>query len=86
MNNELYDLVQSAQLGDSEAMQEIIGMFRPAIRSAKSKLKSDYRDDLEQILVEIMMKKIMSYNLELCPDYTSFCRELYMNESKLAAI
>lgn len=76
MENELYDLVQKAQTGNKDAMQEIISMFMPAIRRARIKLKSDQQDDLEQNIVETIIKKIMSYDLGQTPDFTAFCRQL----------
>lgn len=36
MENELFDLVQRAQNGDQNALYEVITMFTPAIRSARS--------------------------------------------------
>ncbi|MFD1957534.1 helix-turn-helix domain-containing protein [Paenibacillus thailandensis] len=76
MENDLFDLVQKAQSGDRAALQEIISMFMPAVRSAKYKIKSDRRDDLEQSIVETMIKKIMAYDLTSTPDFSEFCKQL----------
>ncbi|MFC5470161.1 helix-turn-helix domain-containing protein [Cohnella suwonensis] len=78
MEDELFDLVQRAQNGDSEAMYEIISLLKPAIRSARYKIKTDRQDDLEQNIVEIIMRKIMNYDLALVqsPDFSAFCRQL----------
>ncbi|WP_159881397.1 helix-turn-helix domain-containing protein [Paenibacillus puerhi] len=76
MGNELFDLVQRAQSGESEAMQEIISLFMPAIRCARSKFKTDRQDDLEQNIVEMILKKIMTYDLNQTPDFSAYCRQL----------
>lgn len=76
MENELFDLAQKAQNGDKDALQEIISMFMPAIRCARYKLKSDRQDDLEQNIVETIIKKIMTYDLAQTPDFSAFCRQI----------
>jgi len=76
MENNLFNLVQQAQAGDKDAMEEIILMFMPIIRSIKHKLKPDRQDDIEQNIVETLIKKIKSYDLSHAPDFTSFCSQL----------
>jgi DNA-directed RNA polymerase specialized sigma subunit len=76
MENNLFDLVLLAQKGDTEALHEIIITVLPAIRSARSKIKPDRQDDLEQNIVETIMKKIMSYDLTKAPDFSDFSRQL----------
>ncbi|CAH1200517.1 hypothetical protein PAECIP111893_01408 [Paenibacillus plantiphilus] len=76
MENELYDLVSRAQRGDKDALSQVIDLFSPAIRSARSHTKQDLQDDLEQTIVETVIKKIMSYNLDQTPDFSTFCRRL----------
>jgi len=76
MKNELFDLVQQAQNGNKDAMYEIITMFRTVIRNARYKLKADLQDDLEQVIVETIIKKVMAYDLTQAPDFSSFCRQL----------
>lgn len=73
MKNELFDLVSLAQQGDKEALHEIIRSFLPAIRSARRKIKHDRQEDLEQNIIEIMIKKIMSFDLGNTLDFTGFC-------------
>ncbi|WP_178025002.1 helix-turn-helix domain-containing protein [uncultured Paenibacillus sp.] len=76
MKNELFDLVIRAQNGDREAVNEIIKIFTPAIQKACHKTNPNEQDDVGQQIVEIMIKKIMSYDLTQIPDFYEFCREL----------
>ena len=76
MGNDLFDMVHRAQCGDNEAMYEIIASFLPAIRYARQKIKPDQQDDLEQNIIETLIKKIMSYDLSKSPDFSAFCRQL----------
>ncbi|MCP3775923.1 helix-turn-helix domain-containing protein [Paenibacillus sp. MZ04-78.2] len=78
----MFDLVNRAQQGDNEALYEVIAVFLPAIRSARQKIKRDRRDDLEQILVETMINKILSYDLSQTPDFSAFCRQLHEVENQ----
>jgi hypothetical protein len=82
MRNDLYSLTHRAQNGDEDALNEIITMLGPAIRSARSKVRYNLQDDVEQDLVEIIIKKIKSYDLSHTPDYSSFCHELKKERSK----
>lgn len=79
MENELFDLVVKAQEGDSGAMYEIIKIVLPALRNARHGIKPDRQDDLEQSIIEIIIKKVMSYDLSTTPDFTTFCRQLPLN-------
>lgn len=72
MENNLYDLVLEAQKGDQEAMQTIITLFMPAIKSAKVKVNGDRQQDLEQAIIETLIKKICTYDISNTPDFTSF--------------
>lgn len=76
MENDLFDLVQKAQQGDKDALSRIIDAFAPAIRSVRSYTKPDLQDDLEQTIIEIVIKKIMSYDLSQTPDFSTYCRQL----------
>lgn len=76
MKNELYDLVLQAQKGDTKAMYQIISMFSSTIQSARTKIKPDRQDDLEQNIIETLIKKIMTYDLSQTPDFSAFCRQL----------
>ncbi|RKP51329.1 helix-turn-helix domain-containing protein [Cohnella endophytica] len=76
MGNDLFDLVLKAQAGDKEALEEIITMFTPVINSARYKTKPDRQDDLEQKIVETIIKKILMYDLAQTPDFSAFCRQL----------
>ncbi|PZD96704.1 hypothetical protein DNH61_05750 [Paenibacillus sambharensis] len=74
MEKELYELVKLAQAGDEEAMQDIITMLLPAIRAARKSMKPDHQDDLEQNLIELIIRKVQDYDLSGIPDYTAFSR------------
>ena len=74
MNDDLFDLVKMAQDGDREALNEIIKIFSPAIRSARKKTSWDKRDDLEQTILETIIIKIKSYNLSEVPNFSTFCK------------
>lgn len=76
MQDELFDLVLRAQNGDKDAMLTVIDMFSPLIKSTKNKTKRDRRDDLEQSIIETLIKKIKSYDLTNTPDFTAFCNSL----------
>ncbi|OKP99532.1 hypothetical protein A3849_04825 [Paenibacillus sp. P46E] len=76
MEDELFDLVLRAQEGDKEALSKIIATVLPAIRNAKQKIKKDRQDDLEQNIVETLIKKIMTYDLNRTPDFSTFCKKL----------
>lgn len=82
MENELFDLVAKAQNGDKDALSQVISLFSPAIRSARSHTKQDLQDDLEQTIVETVIKKIMSYDLDQTPDFSAFCRQLNSLDNK----
>ncbi|MFD0695435.1 helix-turn-helix domain-containing protein [Paenibacillus sp. GCM10027628] len=76
MENELFDLVLKAQNGDSKALDLIITSVSPTIQSVRKQIKYDRRDDLEQNLIEALIKKILSYDLKQTPDFSSFCRQI----------
>ncbi|MCY9517855.1 helix-turn-helix domain-containing protein [Paenibacillus apiarius] len=80
MEDELFDLVVKAQSGDDEAVYQIIAAFLPVIRSARSRIKADRRDDLEQSIVETLIRKIVSYDLTHAPDFSAFCRQLHESQ------
>ncbi|WP_145949598.1 helix-turn-helix domain-containing protein [Paenibacillus sp. Y412MC10] len=80
---ELFDLVSRAQNGDNDAVYQLINILQPAIKSSRYKIKQhDRQDDLEQSIVEILIKKIMSYDLNQAPDFSTFCRQLEQKNDK----
>ncbi|MBE3650933.1 helix-turn-helix domain-containing protein [Paenibacillus polymyxa] len=81
MENELFDLVSLAQNGDKEALAMVISYFLPNLRHARSKVKPDSKDDLEQSIVEVIIKKVLTYDLANVPDFTKFCRQFGENQS-----
>jgi DNA-directed RNA polymerase specialized sigma subunit len=81
MENDLFDLVQLAQNGNLQALESIIQAFFPAIRSQRMNVTTGRQDDLEQVIIETVIKKILSYDLSKSPDFTSFCRERVMDSN-----
>jgi len=79
MEHELFDLVLQAQKGDVVALNQLIIIFRPSISNARFKVKSDRQDDLEQSIVETLIRKIKTYDMSKIPDFTSFCDRLIQN-------
>ncbi|GAB6989096.1 helix-turn-helix domain-containing protein [Paenibacillus pini] len=79
MKNELYDLVLRAQNGDNDALQEILTIISPKIRFARTQIKPDRQDDLEQNILETLIRKIMTYDLNQTPDFSAFCRQKSKN-------
>ncbi|MNW57440.1 hypothetical protein D3C74_352480 [compost metagenome] len=76
MEDELYDLVMLAQEGNTEALSRIIDTFLPIIRNTRHKLKLDRQDDLEQTIIEIIIKKVKTYDLSQAPDFTAYCHQI----------
>ncbi|WP_430217372.1 helix-turn-helix domain-containing protein [Paenibacillus humicus] len=76
MEKDLFDLVQFAQNGDYNALNTIIKSFFPAIRSQCRNVNVDTQYDLEQIIVETIIKKVLTYDLSTIPDFTTFCRDI----------
>ncbi|WNS41901.1 helix-turn-helix domain-containing protein [Paenibacillus sp. MMS20-IR301] len=73
----LLTMVVKAQAGDREALQQILNRFKPFIQRVACTASVNERDDLEQDLTEMLIKKIMNYPLNSAPDYSSFCGMLY---------
>ncbi|MFC4775816.1 helix-turn-helix domain-containing protein [Paenibacillus sp. GCM10023252] len=87
MEEEIFDLVLRAQQGDKEAMSKILLTITPLIRNAQNKVKYDNRDDLKQNIVELLIQKIMSYDLKHIPNFSSFCQMLIeVDDEKLQAV
>jgi DNA-directed RNA polymerase specialized sigma subunit len=80
MENEIYDLVLSAQNGDTESMILIINSLLPIIRKLKRKIERDRQDDLEQTIIETVIKKTLTYDITQAPDFSSFCSKLIKND------
>lgn len=76
MEKDLFDLVQLAQNGDYYALNAIIQSFFPVIRSRRRTVNVNKQDDLEQIIVETVIKKVLTYDLSTTPDFTTFCRDI----------
>lgn len=58
MENDLFELVARAQDGDKEALVTVISYIAPAIHGARCKMKGDRQDDLEQVIIETVIKKL----------------------------
>ncbi|MCZ8519753.1 MULTISPECIES: helix-turn-helix domain-containing protein [Paenibacillus] len=77
MNSEtLYERVKRAQLGDQEAMNEIITAFLPLIRRTCRSVPPQEREDWEQGLILRLMKAVRTYDLSTVPDFRDFCQEI----------
>lgn len=79
--NNLYQLVIQAQNDDEQAMSQIILMFLPAIRAATINVDRWRREDIEQSIIEILIKKILTYNIDQTPDFSTFCEEIIQSEN-----
>lgn len=77
--DELFDLVLQAQKGDREAVNEVIKIISPAIKSVRNKIEHNNRDDLEQEIMVTLIKKILSYDLTQVPDFSAFFIALQKN-------
>ncbi|MBU5442747.1 helix-turn-helix domain-containing protein [Paenibacillus sp. MSJ-34] len=74
--NDLFELVHLAQNGNRDALYEVISIFLPAIRSASYKVKYDRQEDLMQHILEVVIKKILSYDMSRIPNFSEFCENL----------
>lgn len=70
----LFDKVKAAQLGDKESLGLIIEAFTPAIRQAKHQTNRNEQDDVQQAIIEMLIHKILSYDLSQTLDYSAFCK------------
>lgn len=57
--NDLFDLVGKAQNGDELSMYVIIERFYPSIRKSKWNTSKQEHDDLEQDLIEKIIKIVL---------------------------
>ncbi|CAM4340359.1 DNA-directed RNA polymerase specialized sigma subunit [Paenibacillus endophyticus] len=71
-----YELVLKAQQGDKEALTIIIQAFFPAIGQAKHKANRNEHDDIQQAIIEMMIHKILNYDISQSLNYSSFCKHL----------
>jgi|HigsolmetaGSP11D_1036233.scaffolds.fasta_scaffold59284_1 DNA-directed RNA polymerase specialized sigma subunit len=74
-SDSLYDLVKRAQSGDQQALYEIIKKFDSSIRKAKKQTKRQDREDLEQVLMEKLIRAILAYDLNNVPDVSKLFNE-----------
>lgn len=51
-------------------------MFVPAIKRARRKINREAQDDLEQDIIETIIKKISTYDLSRAPDFSTFCQQM----------
>lgn len=78
----LIDLVKEAQSGDQKALLAIIHRFYPAIKKVKKKISSQEQEDLEQELLEKIIRAILLYDLNMEIDLSHFKESIkaFMNE------
>ncbi|WP_419871715.1 helix-turn-helix domain-containing protein [Candidatus Pristimantibacillus sp. PTI5] len=81
MDKKLFDQVRAAQQGDKESLGQIIEAFAPAIRQAKHQTNRNEQEDVQQAIIEMLIHKILSYDLSQTLDYSAFCK-LNQCESK----
>lgn len=75
-NEELYQCMQHAQLGDRQAMQRIIESFFPLIRKATRNLPPSASKDYEQTIIEKIVRAVHNYDLQSIPSFTDFCQHI----------
>jgi hypothetical protein len=75
-NKDLYDLVRDAQSGNKQALAQVLDMFYPDIKRVSRKRKKQEQGDLEQDLIERIIKAILKYDIASTPDLTQFCSEI----------
>lgn len=80
----LIDLVKDAQSGDQKALLTIVQRFYPAIKKVKKKISSQEQEDLEQELLEKIIRAILSYDLNMEMDLSHFRESVhvFMNEEQ----
>ncbi|WP_296979244.1 helix-turn-helix domain-containing protein [Thermobacillus sp. ZCTH02-B1] len=62
----------AAQSGDQHALMEIVRRFDPLIKKVKRKMIFQEREDLEQEIVEKLIRVILAYDINVPADFTSF--------------
>lgn len=70
--NNLRELVEAAQSGDQNALMEIVRRFDPLIKKVKRKMVFQEQDDLEQEIMEKLIRVILAYDIHAPTDFTSF--------------
>jgi DNA-directed RNA polymerase specialized sigma subunit len=68
----LRQLVAAAQSGDQHALMEIVRRFDPLIKKVKRKMIAQDQDDLEQEIIEKLIRVILAYDMDAPADFTSF--------------
>jgi len=74
---DLYDLVVHAKSGDKAALEEIVELFRPAIRRACRRAKYQEQNDLEQLMAEKIIRAVYNFDLDSVPDFTQFTAQIH---------
>ncbi|WP_240416634.1 helix-turn-helix domain-containing protein [Paenibacillus periandrae] len=77
---DLYDLVVQAKSGDRGAMEEIVELFQPIIQKSCWRAKPQERLDLQQQMVEKIIRAVFAYDLESIPDFTQFTANISESE------
>ncbi|WP_019007837.1 helix-turn-helix domain-containing protein [Cohnella laeviribosi] len=68
----LRELVGAAQSGDQIALLEIVQRFYPLIKKVKRKMILQERDDLEQEILEKIIRVILTFDINSSADLTYF--------------
>ncbi len=66
----LFKLAKKAQGGDQSALWTVIKRFYPAIKKLRRKTNIQDQDDLEQEIVEKMIRAILTFDLNTPVDQT----------------
>ena len=79
----LRELVEAAQSGDQHALMEIVRRFDPLIKKVKRRMVVQERDDLEQEIIERLIRVILAYDIHSPADFTSFrkCIRAFVRET-----
>jgi DNA-directed RNA polymerase specialized sigma subunit len=70
-------LVEAAQSGDQNALMEIVRRFDPLIKKVKRKMAFQERDDLEQEIMEKLIRVILAYDIHAPADFASFRKRIH---------
>ncbi|WP_051775305.1 helix-turn-helix domain-containing protein [Paenibacillus tyrfis] len=78
----LFKLVKKAQGGDQSALWTIIKRFYPAIKKLRRKTNIQDQDDLEQEIIEKMIRAILTFDLNTPVDQTNLRKSIQYFRNK----
>lgn len=79
---QLYKLVKEAQSGHQFALRTIIKKFYPIVLKTRKRINIQEQDDLEQEILEKMIRAILTFDLNTPVDLTHFRKSIksFFNE------